>query len=95
MRIRKRLEERAAAKKLRALEKQQEEARIDAEVLEEEKEGARSNKFAKPEDYDNTNFIIREAELAGEKKKREDAKKKLFYETFKPDFDIDEVPPLE
>lgn len=89
------MEERAAARKLRDLEKKMEESRIDAEALEEEKEGVRSNKFAKPEDYDNTNFIIREAELAGEKKKREDEKKKLFYETFKPDFDIDEVPPLE
>ena len=89
------MEERAAARKLRDLEKTLEEARIDAEVIEEEKEGVRSNKFAKPEDYDNTNFVIREAELASEKKKREDAKKKKFYEEFKPDFDIDEVPPLE
>jgi len=56
---------------------------------------AKSSKLAKPEDYDNTNFIIREAELADEKRKRDEAKKKKFYDEFKPDFDLDEVPPLE
>jgi hypothetical protein len=33
--------------------------------------------------------------LESEKLKREDAKKKKFYEEFKPDFDLDEVPDLE
>jgi len=56
---------------------------------------AKSKKMAKPEDYDNTNFIIREAELNEEKKRRDDEKKRKFYEEFKPDFDMDEVPPLE
>jgi len=39
--------------------------------------------------------LIRETELESEKIAREEAKKKKFYEEFKPDFDIDEVPPLE
>ena len=55
----------------------------------------KSGKFAKAEDYDNDNFVIREAELAEEKAKRLEEKKKKFYEEFKPDFDLDEVPPLE
>jgi hypothetical protein len=33
--------------------------------------------------------------LDDEKKKRLDERKKKFYEEFKIDFDIDEVPPLE
>jgi len=51
--------------------------------------------LAEAEDYENNNFLIREAELAEEKKKRLEEKKKKFYEEFKPDFDLDEVPPLE
>jgi len=47
------------------------------------------------EDYSNDKFIIRETETDEEKRIREEAKKKKFYEEFKPDFDIDEVPPLE
>ena len=47
------------------------------------------------EDYNNDKFIIREAETDEEKRVREEAKKKKFYEEFEPDFDIDEVPPLE
>jgi hypothetical protein len=47
------------------------------------------------DDYDNDNFMIREQELANEKTKRLDEKKKKFYEDFKLDFDPDEVPPLE
>jgi len=47
------------------------------------------------EDYSNDKFIIRETETDEEKRVREEAKKKKFYEEFKPDFDIDEVPPLE
>lgn len=88
MRINKRLEERAHAKKLRELEKTQQEAKEMAEKQ-------RSQKLAQPEDYSNDNFLIRETELESEKIAREEAKKKKFYEEFKPDFDIDEVPPLE
>lgn len=55
----------------------------------------RSKKLAKPEDYDNTKFIIREARLTEEKRVRDEEKKKKFYDEFKPDFDLDEVPPLE
>lgn len=88
MRIRKRLEERAHAKKLRDLEKKQQEAK---EALEKQRAG----KLAKPEDYSNENFLIRETELESEKLAREEAKKKKFYEEFQPDFDLDEVPPLE
>ena len=47
------------------------------------------------EDYSNEQFIIRETETDEEKRIREEAKKKKFYEEFKPDFDVDEVPPLE
>ena len=47
------------------------------------------------EDYDSNKFIIREAETDEEKRIREEAKKKKFLEEFKPDFDLDEVPPLE
>ena len=47
------------------------------------------------EDYEKKDFIIRKTETDEEKRVREDAKKKKFYEEFKPDFDIDEVPPLE
>tara|TARA_B110000285_G_C14787315_1_gene451367 strand:- start:17 stop:202 length:186 start_codon:yes stop_codon:yes gene_type:complete len=47
------------------------------------------------EDYNSEKFIIREAETDEEKRIREEAKKKKFYEEFEPDFDIDEVPPLE
>lgn len=51
--------------------------------------------MADAEDYDNDKFVIREAELEEEKKRRLEEKKKKFYEEFKPDFDLDEVPPLE
>jgi len=51
--------------------------------------------LAAPEDYENNNFVIREAELEEEKQRRLEEKKKKFYEEFKPDFDLDEVPPLE
>ena len=51
--------------------------------------------MAPAEDYDNNQFIIRAAETDEEKKKRLEAKKEKFYKEFKPDFDIDEVPPLE
>lgn len=88
MRIKKRLEERAHAKKLRELEKKQQEAKEAAEKQ-------RAQKLAQPEDYDNKNFLIRETELESERIAREEAKKKKFYEEFQPDFDIDEVPPLE
>lgn len=54
-----------------------------------------SKKFAEAEDYENEKFVIREAELETEKLKRLEEKKKKFYEEFKPDFDVDEVPPLE
>jgi hypothetical protein len=47
------------------------------------------------EDYDNENFIIRAAETDEEKRIRLEAKKQKFYAEFKPDFDLDEVPPLE
>ena len=90
MRINKRLEERAHAKKLRGLEKKQQEAKEEAEKLK-----AKRSNLAKAEDYSNDNFLIRETELESEKLAREEAKKKKFYEEFKPDFDLDEVPPLE
>lgn len=51
--------------------------------------------MAKPEDYDNQKFLIRETELDSEREKRLEAKKKQFYEEFEIDFDLDEVPPLE
>ena len=85
MRIKRRMEQRAADRKLRDLEKAQEIA----------KEKAAKEKMATAEDYDNNQFIIRAAETDEEKKKRLDAKKEQFYKDFKPDFDIDEVPPLE
>ena len=91
MRIQQRLDQRAADKKLRELEKQQEDAKA---VLEEEQLNG-SKKLANAEDYDCKSFIIRAAETDEEKKRRLDEKKKKFYEEFKPDFDIDEVPPLE
>ena len=47
------------------------------------------------DDYEKKDFIIRKTETDEEKRVREDAKKKKFYEEFQPDFDIDEVPPLE
>ena len=59
------------------------------------KEKAAEKKMAPAEDYDNNQFIIRAAETDEEKKNRLEEKKKKFYEEFKPDFDIDEVPPLE
>lgn len=51
--------------------------------------------MAPAEDYENKNFIIRAAETDKEKQERLEAKKAKFYEEFQPDFDIDEVPPLE
>ena len=75
---------------MRALEEKQ---RVAKEKAEANKRG--SKKFAEAEDYENEKFIIREAELETEKTKRLDEKKKKFYEEFKPDFDVDEVPPLE
>ena len=51
--------------------------------------------MAHAEEYDNKNFIIRAAETDEEKRVRMEEKKRKFYEEFKPDFDIDEVPPLE
>jgi len=71
---------------------------MKAAQYEEEKLGEmipKSKKLARPDDYDNTKFIIREAELADEKARKDEEKKKKFYEEFKPDFDLDEVPPLE
>lgn len=41
------------------------------------------------------NFIIKDEELDHEKAERLAEKKKKFYEEFKPDFDLDEVPDLE
>ena len=73
---------------MRALEEKQ-------RVAKEKQEAARSKKLAEAEDYDNEKFVIREAELESERLKREEAKKKKFYEEFKPDFDLDEVPDLE
>jgi len=60
-----------------------------------EKEEIIKPKKTTVEDYNNDKFIIREAETDEEKRVREEAKKKKFYEEFQPDFDIDEVPPLE
>jgi hypothetical protein len=54
-----------------------------------------ATRMAKAEDYDQKDFLIREAELDNEKEKRLAAKKKKFDEEFVIDFDIDEVPPLE
>lgn len=51
--------------------------------------------MAPAEDYDNDKFIIRSAETDEEQRIRLKAKKDKFYKDFKPDFDIDEVPPLE
>ena len=64
-------------------------------IAKEKAEADRSKKLAEAEDYNNEKFIIREAELESEKLKREEEKKKKFYEEFKPDFDLDEVPDLE
>lgn len=41
------------------------------------------------------NFLIKEEELDAERENRIAEKKKKFYEEFKPDFDMDEVPDLE
>ena len=90
LRIKKKIEQREHAKKLRELEKKQEAAKE-----EQRKKEQGSKKLSKPEDYDKENFIIREAELDEEREKRLAEKKKKFDEEFKPDFDIDEVPPLE
>ena len=65
--------------------------------MEEKEEIIKPKGKGKDENYDYTNdkFIIREAETDEEKRVRDEAKKKKFYEEFQPDFDIDEVPPLE
>jgi len=65
--------------------------------MEEKEEIIKPKGKGKSEDYDYSTdkFIIREAETDEEKRVREEAKKKKFYEEFQPDFDIDEVPPLE
>jgi type IV secretory pathway VirD2 relaxase len=52
-------------------------------------------RLAKAEDYESKDFMIRETELESEKAERMAEKKKKFLEEFKPDFDLDEVPPLE
>ena len=92
LRIQRRLEQREQERKLRELEKQQQEAKEQAEK---EQKAMTATRMAKAEDYDNQDFVIREAELEEEKQKRLAAKKKKFEEEFVIDFDIDEVPPLE
>mmetsp|Transcript_24392 Transcript_24392/g.37804 ORF Transcript_24392/g.37804 Transcript_24392/m.37804 type:complete len:194 (-) Transcript_24392:16-597(-) len=94
LRIKRKVEQREQQKKLRALEKLQEDAKNEAEAKKKE-EVAQKKKLANASEYDNDKFIIREAELDDEKQERLEARKKKFYEEFKPDFDIDEVPPLE
>lgn len=88
MRIEQRLRQREADRKLRDLEKQQQAAK---EKTEEDKIVKKKN----AEDYETDNFIIRAAETDEEKRIRLETKKQKFYADFKPDFDVDEVPPLE
>lgn len=93
LRIQRRLEQKENERKIRELEKQQQLA-IEKKEQEEEK----VTKLKKPENYDSKNFIIREWETDEEKRQRLDAKKQKeqkFMEQFEPDFDLDEVPPLE
>lgn len=87
MRVKRRIEQREKEKKLRELEKQQQLAKEEAERA--------KKQLAKAEEYENNQFIIREAETDEEKRKRLEAKKQKFYDEFQPDFDLDEVPPLE
>lgn len=93
LRIKRRLEQREKDKKLRALEKAQEEA------LERAEKEAAANALKKPTkaDYDKETkqFLIKEEELENEKLKRQEEKKAKFYAEFKPDFDLSEVPDLE
>jgi protein TilB len=67
LRIQRKMEQREQEKKLRELERKQQEAKEKAEK--------ESLKKAKLVDYDNDNFVIREAELEQEKEKRLAAKK--------------------
>jgi len=85
------MQQREQERKIRDLEKQQQHAK---ELAEQEAE-KKLNKMKDATDYEDKNFIIRQAETDEEKRVREEAKKKKFYEEFKPDFDLDEVPDLE
>lgn len=109
MRIQRRLEQKEHEKKLRALEKQQEAAREDAEIraLEEEDKRRMNDEKAPQKKISQALLEVEATQMYGgsvikEKKEtdleaeaRKEAKRKEFYENFKPDFDLDEVPPLE
>lgn len=94
MRIKRRLEQRAHERKLRDLEKQQDIAAEEAEKMKKEEE-ARAKMKEKQSALDCKNFLIKEEELDAERMQRLEEKKKKFYDEFKPDFDMDEVPDLE
>ena len=105
MRIKRRMEQREHERKLRELEKQQEAARevdeIKALEQAEKDEIARELEHKKTTsksllEMENGGYQVKETkELDEEKERKADEKRKKFYDEFKPDFDLDEVPPLE